>query len=86
MVLAQRFKVLVLVPTIAVAVLLAVGAGIAHADAAWWVVLMAAASVASLQIGYLAGLILRHTLVVARTSRSAATSLRDSAPARRPAH
>jgi hypothetical protein len=86
MVLGQRFKVLVLLPTIAIAVLFAIGVGIAQADTAWWIFLTAAATATSLQIGYLAGCGIRYTLVVARASRSTATSVRGSAPARRPAH
>jgi hypothetical protein len=86
MVLGQRFRVLVLLPTIAIVVLVTVGAGLVQADSGWSIVLMAAATAASLQIGYLAGIAIRHIMVVARASRSPAASLRGSAPARRPAH
>jgi hypothetical protein len=86
MVLGQRFKVLVLMPTIAMALVLAIGAGVARADAVWWIVLMAAATATSLQIGYLIGIGIRHILVATRASRSPATSLTGSASTGRPAH
>ena len=86
MVLGQRFKVLVLMPTIAIALVLAVGAGVARADTVWWIVLMAATTAISLQIGYLIGIGIRHVLVAARGGRSPATSLTGSASTRRPAH
>jgi hypothetical protein len=86
MVLGQRFKVLVLLPTIAVAVLVTTGTGLVHADSGWSIVMMAAATAASLQVGYLAGVTIRHMLAVARASKLPATSLRGSSPARRPAH
>ena len=83
MVLGQRFKVLVLVPTIAIPLIFALGAGIARADTFWQIVLMAVAAASSLQVGYLAGVVIRHVLVAARSSRSPATSLTGSAPVRR---
>jgi hypothetical protein len=84
--LGQRFKVMVLMPTIAIALVLAIGAGIARADTIWWIVLVAATLVTSLQIGYLIGIGIPHILVVARANRSPAASLTGSAPARRPPH
>jgi hypothetical protein len=85
MVLGQRFKVLVLLPAIALALVLALGGGIVRADSAWWIVLGSAAAAVSLQIGYLIGVGIRHVLVAAQASRSPATSLTGSS-ARRPAH
>jgi hypothetical protein len=86
MVLGQRFKVLVLMPTIAIALVFAIGAGMAHADTVWWIVLMAAAAATSLQIGYLIGIGIRYVLVAAQAGRSPATSLTGSASTRRPAN
>jgi hypothetical protein len=86
MVLGQRFKVLILVPALALALVLAIGSGIARADTIWSIILMGATAGTSLQIGYLAGVGIRHALVAARASRSRATSRTSSAPARRPAH
>src|ERR1700730_13093553 len=49
MVLGQRFKFPVLMPTIAIALVLAIGAGIARGDTVWRIVFVAAAAAASLQ-------------------------------------
>ena len=86
MVLGQRFKVLVLMPTVAIALILVIGVGVARADTAWWIVLMVVAAATSLQIGYLMGIGVRHALVAARASRSPAASVTGSRSARRPAH
>ena len=79
MVLGQRFKVLILVPATALALAFTVGVGIAQAEAVWSIVQMAAVTAAALQIGYLAGIGIRHGLVAARASRVRATSLAASA-------
>jgi len=86
MVLGQRFTVLVLMPTSLIALAFAIGAGVARADTAWWILLTAATAAASLQMGYFIGIAIRHGLVAARASRSPATSLTGSAPTRHPAH
>ena len=86
MVLGQRFKVLVLMPTIAIALILVIGVGVARADTVWWIILSAIAVATSLQIGYLLGIGVRHALVAARASRSPAASVTGSRSARRPAH
>jgi hypothetical protein len=85
MVLGQRFKVLVLAPAIAFAVLAAIGAGVARPDAIWAIVLAAVATTASLQIGYLAGIGIRHLRIAARASRPH-IPVSDALPARRPPH
>ena len=79
MVLGQRFNILILVPTMAIALIFAVGVGIARDDTFWRIVLLAVAVASSLQVGYLAGIVIRHVLVAARSSRSPATSLTGSA-------
>jgi hypothetical protein len=79
LILGQRFKVLVLVPAIPLALLLAVGTGITRADGFWWTALMAVAGCTALQIGYLLGLAIRPLPVIGRAGR---TSLSGSAPAR----
>jgi hypothetical protein len=86
MAMGQRFKVLVLLPGIAVALVVAVGAGIAQAETAGPIALLAAASIASLQIGYLAGIILRYAPTAFRASRLRAGIMAGSMPTRRPAH
>jgi hypothetical protein len=75
MVIGQRFTALVLVPGIAVAVMVAIGVGIAQAESAWSIVLPAGASIASLQIGYLAGIILRYAPIALRANRRRAGRL-----------
>jgi hypothetical protein len=86
MVLGQRFSVLILVPGIGLALVVTIVAGIARADAAWPIILTSAAVITSLQIGYLAGIAIRHLLVAGRARRSHANPLNASMPARRPAH
>jgi hypothetical protein len=83
--LGQRFRVLVLVPAMTLALLAAVGSGVARADGLWWTALMAVAAGAALQIGYLTGLVIRNIPVIGRAGRTA-TSPSGSAPARRGAH
>ena len=68
MVLAQRFKVLVLAPAIAVTVLAATGLGLARHDGLGSMLILAGVAIASLQIGYLAGIAVRYSLVAARAS------------------
>jgi hypothetical protein len=68
--LGQRFKVMVLMPAIAIVLVLAVGTGVAHAQTAWSIVLMAVAAATCLQIGYLIGIFIRHVLVAALSRRS----------------
>jgi hypothetical protein len=86
MVLGQRFKVLALVPAIAVSLLVAIGAGIAHSRGPGPTILLAALAVASLQIGYLAGLGIRYALASARASGLRTASLHGPEPVRRAAH
>jgi hypothetical protein len=83
LVLGQWFRVMVLVPAVALALL--VGIGMAHADGTWWTALMAAAAAAAVQIGYLIGLVIRHIPVIRHADRTA-PSLSGSASARRGAH
>ncbi len=54
-VLGLRFKVLVVVPASTATLLVAAGIGLGRADSVWTIVLMAAAAVTSLQIGYFGG-------------------------------
>jgi hypothetical protein len=74
MALGQRFKVLVLVPAIALTLVLTIGTGIGHADALGAIVAMAVATIASLQVGYLSGTGIRHLVVAARASRLRGTA------------
>jgi|ERR1700694_1226756 len=69
-VLGQRFQVIVLVPAVAIALVLAIGTGVTHGDTGWSIVLMAAAAATSVQIGYLIGIGIFHVLAAALTRRS----------------
>ncbi len=67
MALSQRYKVLILLPAIGVAIVVAVAIGVARADQAWSIILSAVSMTASLQVGYLLGIGLR-LLVDAETA------------------
>jgi hypothetical protein len=84
MVLGQRFKVLILLPAIAVATIAAVGIGLAPGDQAWSIVVLAVGVTVALQIGYLVGTGVRSLIIAGRASRA----FPGSAPAvvRRTAH
>ena len=85
MVLGLRFKVLVLVPAIACVLVAALGIGIAR-GAAFWPAVIGLAGVASVQIGYLAGVGIRHLLAAARMSGLRNASVAGPQPVRRTAH
>lgn len=55
-VLAQRFKIMILIPATGIMLVVAVGAGVAQAHTVWWTILMIAAAGASMQVGYIIGL------------------------------
>ena len=80
--LGQRFKVLVLVPAMAIVIMIALAAGGTPAQGAGWIVLMAVSASTSLQLGYFAGIGLRHFL--AAPSRGASPVAET--PARHAAH
>ena len=64
--LGLRFKVLILAPASLGALLVVIGAGVVQADMAWSIGLSAAAAIVCLQIGYLAGNVIRYRLASAR--------------------
>jgi hypothetical protein len=68
--LGWRFKVLALIPAMAIALICVIPAGGTRGDPGWWIVAMAVAAVTSLQIGYFVGLWLRHIPTPARSSSS----------------
>ena len=84
-VLGQGFKVFVLVPAFAIALVIAIAAGVAHADTAWSIVLMSATVAVGMQFGYLFGIGIRRVLASA-LARSHVTSPTASTSARHPAH
>ncbi len=61
-VLAQRFKIMILIPATGIMLVAAVGAGGAQAHTVWWTILMIAAAGVSMQVGYVIGLGIRHIL------------------------
>jgi hypothetical protein len=68
MVLGQRFKVLVLLPALTFVLVAAVALGISRSEGFWPTAGLAAAAIATLEIGYLAGIWVRHALAAARIS------------------
>jgi hypothetical protein len=86
MVIAQRFKVLVLVPTIFVALVFAVGTGISRDESFLTVLATAAIVIACVQIGYLLGAAVYHLFLLARANRFHSRTLPNALPPRRAAH
>ena len=74
MVLGQRFKVLVLLPAVAIVLPLTIAMEVARADPPGPIALISIAVIASLQIGYLVGTGIRHFVVAARASRRRGTA------------
>ena len=68
-VLGQRFKIVVLIPAFAIVLVFVIGTGVVLTQAAWWIVLMAAAAVTCLQIGYFVGIGVHHVLAAALSRR-----------------
>ena len=85
MALGQRFTVFVLAPAIPLAVVIAVGTGIARGQTPGMTTLLTVAAVACLQIGYLLGLGARQLTAAGRASQEPPGSFSDSSPARRTA-
>jgi hypothetical protein len=67
--LGLRFKVLVLVPIMALAIGAVLAGGIAHHEEAGSVALAMLIAAASLQVGYLGGLSASHAMTVIRAAR-----------------
>jgi hypothetical protein len=82
--LGQRFKVMVLMPAIAIVLVLAVGSGVTHTQTAWSIVLTAVLAAVCLQIGYLTGIFVHHVHVAALSRRSSSITSSE-AQARHPA-
>ncbi len=73
-VLGQRFKVLVLVPVMALALPLSAAAAITQSAPFWQTVLTALTAATGLQIGYLAGTGIRYLLAATRARGACASS------------
>jgi hypothetical protein len=80
--LAQRFRVMVLIPASVIVVGLAVGTGATHVYTVWSIILITAMAATSLQIGYLIGIGVRHFVMAAVSNRTSAlaTTASPSAP------
>ena len=85
MVLGMRFKVLILVPAFACILPIAFGFGLARDHALGSAIIVAAAALASVQIGYFACVLIRYPLAAARVSGLRSASLARPQPARRTA-
>jgi hypothetical protein len=83
-VLAQLFKIMVLMPATAMVLVTVVAAGVAQAHTAWWTILMAAAASASVQVGYTVGVGIRYVLEAPLADRP--QPFRPSDSARHPMH
>jgi hypothetical protein len=68
-VLAQRFKVLVLIPTILLSALFTVGVGFERSEPPWTVAAMAVLVIVAEQVGYLLGVAARHVMLLGRANR-----------------
>ena len=72
--LAQRFRIIVLVPATLTVLVIAIGAGVAQANSVWWIVAMIAAASVSMQVGYFIGMLFQHFLGALLASRSSSSS------------
>jgi membrane protein DedA with SNARE-associated domain len=82
--LAQRFRIIVLVPATLAVLVIAIGAGAAQASSAWRIVGMIAAASVSMQLGYFVGMLIQQGLGALSASRSSplspTTSARNTVP------
>jgi hypothetical protein len=85
-VLARRFKVLILAPAFMLTLVLALGTGLARTDAAWSIGSTALVVIVGLQVGYLLGSAMRHVMVLVRGGRPSSASITSSLTPHRPAH
>jgi hypothetical protein len=81
--LAQRFKIIALVPATLMVVIVAIGAGVAQGNTVWLIILKIVLATVSTQAGYLVGMLLQHRLGALLASRS--SSLSHTTSARDPA-
>jgi hypothetical protein len=72
--LAQRFKIMVLVPATLVVGLVAIGAGVAQASGVWSIILMMATASVGIQIGYFLGMLIQNGLDALLARRSSCLS------------
>jgi hypothetical protein len=78
--LGQRFKVLVLIPCMGLVLPFVAAAGVVRAEPFEQIIFAAIAAASSLQVGYLAGIGLRHLMITSRVAQlNAAHSPKASA-------
>jgi hypothetical protein len=85
-VLARRFKVLILAPAFMLTLVLAIGTGLARTDVAWSIGSTALVVIIGLQVGYLFGSGMRHVMVLVRAGRPRSDTFAHTLPPHRPAH
>jgi hypothetical protein len=68
-VLGLRYKILILVPAVPFAMILAITVGIGRADSFWSIVLTTVALVVAVQLGYLAGIAVHAVVAAIRPPR-----------------
>ena len=85
-VLARRFKVLILAPAFMLTLVLAIGTGFARTDAAWSIGSTALVVIVGLQIGYLLGSGMHYVMVLVRAGRPRSDTFAHTLPPHRPAH
>ena len=77
--LGLRYKVFVLVPAVLFAMILAIAIGVARADSVWSIVLATVVVVTAVQLGYLAGVVMRAIIAAIFPPRKGS---RNSGPGR----
>ncbi len=85
-VLGRRYTVLILAPAFMLTLVLAIGTGLAHTDAAWSIGSTTLVVIVGLQIGYLFGSGMQCVLGLGRTNRPRSESFASSPRPHRPAH
>src|SRR5262249_29951446 len=83
--LGRRFTVLVLLPAIAVALVVVIGAGFVLKEDGWSIFWFTVATVIALQVGYLGGAAIRWS-AASKAGRMASTTAPNSASTQRPIH
>jgi hypothetical protein len=83
-VLAQRFKIMILIPVMALVIGAVIATGFIEANSTWRILLTAGAACLSSQAGYVIGLAIRHFLEAPLDQRPA--TFRPDASARHSVH
>jgi hypothetical protein len=77
--LGLRYRVVILLPVVVLAIIFALIGGIARGDPVWSIVLAAAISATAVQLGYLAGILLERLIAARSQSNLTEGSLRPAA-------